>query len=82
MISLTDTDYANIDCWRRHYGHSIVPEECVPVSEILKTWDAAKSQYLYKLLGNQIMLTEDYTFRANNNEIQQKLYNLVNFFRF
>lgn len=76
MISLTSTDYDNIHSWRCHYSYCDNVDSMVSVPEILESWSEAKSNHLYKLLGNQLMYKESLTFKAPTNKLHKHIVNL------
>lgn len=43
------------------------------VEHILRFWDSAKSDYLYNLLGDQLMITKEITFKQDMDELTEEV---------
>ena len=51
------------------------------IKYILRFWDINKSKYLYKLLGNQLIVSKPVSFTKNADEIYGDVANLTNKYR-
>ena len=51
------------------------------VKYVLRFWDINKSKYLYKLLGNQLIVSKPVSFTKNTDEIYGDVANLTNKYR-
>lgn len=51
------------------------------IKYILRFWDINKSKYLYKLLGNQLIVSKPVSFTKNTDEIYGDVANLTNKYR-
>ena len=51
------------------------------IKYVLRFWDINKSKYLYKLLGNQLIVSKPVSFTKNTDEIYGDVANLTNKYR-
>lgn len=74
---ITDEEISMIDNYRRNYAYSENADEhlgCfVPAQELLKVWENAKSEYLYKLFGDNLTLTKHLNFTKSFDELSEEL---------
>jgi len=75
---ISETDKFNIKSWISENVHhcDIVPMEDIDILSILQPWSEAKGDYLYKLMGNQLILQKPYAINDENigrNKISEAL---------
>jgi hypothetical protein len=74
---LTELDKARIDSYRRNFVEASTPKDFCSIEHLLKPWDAAKSKYLEKLFGDQLIITRPVEFKESISEITQRIYDCV-----
>lgn len=45
-----------------------------PLSHIMRNWEAAKNRYLYRMFGNEMILSKDYEYGASFEELRKTMY--------
>lgn len=74
---LTVEEFGNMDRYRRAYAISDdagpTGVDYAPMNEILREWSDAKSQYLYKLFGEQLILEKEIHYEKGNSEMWKSI---------
>ena len=63
--------------WMEEYGPGY--DKCDPVSieSILRPWNEAKNEYLFKLLGNELIISKPFIYKKAIEEIENDMKNLI-----
>lgn len=74
---ISDEEISMIDNYRQSYAYS-ENSSCrngsfIPTKDILKVWESAKSQYLYKLFGDGLTLTKRLSFTKSFDELSKEM---------
>lgn len=74
---ISDEEIFMIDNYRQSYAYS-ENSSCqngsfIPTKDILKVWEDAKSQYLYKLFGDGLTLTKHLSFTKSFDELSEEM---------
>ena len=78
---LTEQDIALIDNFRQVYGanpDSYTYSSLVPIEKILTVWDINKSEYLYKLMGEEFILEKEVSYKRPIDVIRMEIANKSN----
>lgn len=60
-ISISKEDLDAITYWRNKW----IDGRCCPTEELLKPWEAAKKEYLYKMFGEQLILKKKFNSQTS-----------------
>ena len=78
---LSPEELAMMDTWRKWYAWSQEASshsgEYAPMQSILHEWDSAKSEYLYKLFGNNLTMTKHMHYTKSYEELQDELSDMM-----
>lgn len=75
---LTDVDKAKIEKYITYYATDCeISEERASLETVLKPWDEAKSEYLSKLFGNELIVTRHVQFNESESELCDKMYDTL-----
>lgn len=72
MIILENKDKNLIDFWRKENVGNTHGKWC-DIDTLLQPWESAKSQYLYKLLGEKLQISKPISYSLPENEIKENL---------
>lgn len=74
---LTTEEIAMMDSYRERFAYNCEStyqsNNYSSMSYILREWDSQKSQHLYQLLGNQLMVTTDLIYHKSDEELEKEL---------
>lgn len=59
-------------------GFNLNNDETAPVSTLLKPWAMAKDEYLYRLMGEQLILEKHVTYERSGRELEEEIQKIVN----
>ena len=75
---LTDNDKELINSYINKfvlsYSENPTTCRCEDMSHILRLWDYAKKDHLFKLLGNKLIVEKQISFTKSPNELQDDIY--------
>lgn len=72
MITLDTKDKELIDIWRKENTPNDQGEWC-DIDTLLQPWKSAKSQYLYKLLGEETQIRKSISYSLSSDALKDKL---------
>ena len=74
---LTDVDKVKIEKYITYYSGGEQDSTRAPLEYVLKPWDTAKSKYLSKLFGDELIITRHVKFHESESELCDKMYDTL-----
>lgn len=80
LVKIRDFDMSNFEAYCRRYNNSYVPFSATQ-EKLLQYWEPAKNQYLYDLLGGNLIVSKAVHYERSYDELRNKIHEILDVHR-